>query len=239
MSRTLFDQVLVPAPARRPSRWIKAGSLVLHLVVVLLLLVLPMTAAIDLPGIYTTLPPVMLASVPAMLPEPPRPATAAPVTPAAASVPSVPLEAPQGVQEEVDRPPTLTIVGVPGGLPIVGTGVAFTGVTNNATLSIAPPPAVVQPRRPGGDIQPPERIVYTAPMYPAVAQAARIEGTVILEAVIDAQGIVQNVTVLRSMPLLDRAAIVAVQQWRYRPTRLNGVAIPIVMSVTVTFSMRQ
>ena len=61
-----------PPPARRPSRWIKAGSLVLHLVVVLLLLVLPITAAIDLPGIYTTLPPVMLASVQAMPPTPPR-----------------------------------------------------------------------------------------------------------------------------------------------------------------------
>lgn len=236
MPRTLFDQVLVPAPTRRPSRWIKAGSLVLHLAVVLLLLVLPITAAIDLPGIYTQLPPVMLASVPTMPPEPPRPATVTPVTPTAASVP---LEAPQGVQEEVDRPPASTTVGVPGGLPVAGPGVALTGTINNATLSIAPPPEAVQPRRVGGDIQPPERIAYSSPRYPPVAQAARIEGTVILEAVIDAQGVVQNVTVLRSVPLLDRAAIEAVQQWRYKPTRLNGVAIPIVMTVTVSFSMRQ
>jgi len=66
----------------------------------------------------------------------------------------------------------------------------------------------------------------------------RVEGTVILEAIIDATGVVQNVTVLRSVPMLDRAAIEAVQQWRYTPTRLNGQAVPVIMTVTVTFSLR-
>ena len=75
-------------------------------------------------------------------------------------------------------------------------------------------------------------------MYPQVAVSARMEGIVILEATIDAQGAVQNVTVLRSLPLLDRAAIEAVRQWRYEPTRLNGQAIPIIMTVTVNFSLR-
>ena len=94
------------------------------------------------------------------------------------------------------------------------------------------------PRRVGGIVRPPERKVFKAPEYPPVAKSARIEGTVVLEATLDERGVVQNVTVLRSVPLLDQAAIDAVRQWRYSPTRLNGVAISIIMTVTVTFSIR-
>jgi protein TonB len=197
-------------------------------------MVLPITAALDLPGIYTRLPTVMLASVPSMPPEPPPPAAAAPVASAANAVP---LEAPEGVREEIPRPPATTSVGVPGGLPVVGVGSPVRGVSEGPSLTPQPPPPV-KPRPVGGDIRPPERLAFKAPAYPPLAQAARIEGTVILEAVIDAQGVVQDVTILRSVPMLDRAAIDAVKQWRYSPTRLNGVAIPIVMSVTVTFSIR-
>ena len=234
MPRAFFDQVLVPAPRQRTPRWLKAASFGVHVVVVLLLMVLPITAALDLPGIYTRLPTVMLASVPSTPPEPPPPVAAAPV---ASTVNAVPLEAPDGVREEVPRPPATTSVGVPGGLPVVGAGSPVRGVSEGPSLAPQPPPPV-QPRPVGGDIRPPERIIFKAPAYPPLAQAARIEGTVILEAVIDAQGVVQDVTVLRSVPMLDRAAIDAVKQWRYSPTRLNGVAIPIVMSVTVTFSIR-
>jgi protein TonB len=90
----------------------------------------------------------------------------------------------------------------------------------------------------GGVIEAPTRVSYAAPMYPPIAQSARIEGTVVLEATINAQGLVESVTVLRSIPLLDRAAVEAVRQWRYTPTRLNGQAIPVIMTVTVTFSLR-
>jgi protein TonB len=76
------------------------------------------------------------------------------------------------------------------------------------------------------------------PVYPDVAMRARISGMVILEAVIDAEGRVANVKVLRSVPLLDQAAIDAVRQWEFTPTRLNGVAVPVVMTVTVNFTLR-
>ena len=71
-----------------------------------------------------------------------------------------------------------------------------------------------------------------------MARNARVEGTVILEALISASGGVQEVRLLRSVPLLDSAAIDAVRRWRSTPTMLNGEAIPIVMTVTVTFSLR-
>ncbi len=92
--------------------------------------------------------------------------------------------------------------------------------------------------RVGGLITRPQRIHEVAPIYPPVARAARVEGTVILEALIDADGTVRDVRVLRSQPLLDGAAVDAVRQWRFTPTQLNGEAVPVVMTVTVTFSLK-
>jgi protein TonB len=95
----------------------------------------------------------------------------------------------------------------------------------------------VQPVPVGGQIREPRRLTYVPPVYPPVAQAARVEGIVILEAIIDETGAVRDVRVLRSIPLLDRAAIDAVSRWRYLPTTLNGVAVPVIMTVTVSFKL--
>ena len=236
MPRTFFDQVLVTESPRRGSRWMQAASLVAHIVIVLAILILPITAAFDLPGVYTTLPPVIIAQVAKI---PPPPAMPSAVAPAPVAVQTVPLEAPQGITAEKELPPAPappSPLGVPGG---IGTIPNLQGVgIDGSTLSIPKPAEEQKPRRVGGDIKPPERTVYKAPQYPPAAQAARIEGTVTLEAIIDAEGVVQNVKVLKSMPLLDRAAIEAVQLWRYTPTRLNGVAIPVVMTVRVTFTLK-
>ena len=79
---------------------------------------------------------------------------------------------------------------------------------------------------------------YVAPAYPPLARTARVEGTVILEAVLDTEGRVREARVLRSVPLLDAAALEAVQQWTFTPTRLNGDPVPVVLTVTVVFSLR-
>ena len=84
----------------------------------------------------------------------------------------------------------------------------------------------------------PERVRYVPPVYPDVARAARIEGTVILEAVIGTDGAVREVRVLRPAPFLEAAAVEAVRQWLFTPTRLNGEPVPVVMTVTVTFTLR-
>lgn len=62
-----------------------------------------------------------------------------------------------------------------------------------------------------------------------------VEGTVILEAVINEEGAVQSLKVLRSVPLLDKAAVAAVEQWRYSPVMLNGRPVAVVLTVTVSF----
>ncbi|MND07525.1 Gram-negative bacterial tonB protein [compost metagenome] len=64
-----------------------------------------------------------------------------------------------------------------------------------------------------------------------------MQGVVIIEATISTTGTVTDVRVLRSIPLLDQAAIDAVRQWQYSPTLLNGVPVPVIMTVTVQFTL--
>ena len=90
----------------------------------------------------------------------------------------------------------------------------------------------------GGVIRPPTRVVYVQPVYPQMAIAARIEGTVILQAVIDEKGRVRELRVLRGHPLLDDAAIQAVKKWQFTPTLLNGTTVAVVMTVTVAFMLK-
>jgi protein TonB len=70
------------------------------------------------------------------------------------------------------------------------------------------------------------------------ARAARQQGVVILETIIDVDGNVTTVRVLRGYPLLDESAVEAVRQWRFTPALLNGQPIPVVMTVTVNFALR-
>jgi protein TonB len=68
-----------------------------------------------------------------------------------------------------------------------------------------------------------------------MAQAARVQGVVIIEALINSIGDVVHARVLRGQPLLDQAAIEAVQQWQFTPTVVKGVPTPVIMTVTVNF----
>jgi len=102
---------------------------------------------------------------------------------------------------------------------------------------LAATPARNGPVRIGGRIQEPRKIKSVPPDYPEVAQQARVQGVVILEALISPEGQVTEVKVLRGIPLLDTAAIKAVQQWRYTPTYLDGEAVPVIMTVTVNFKL--
>jgi TonB family protein len=92
--------------------------------------------------------------------------------------------------------------------------------------------------RVGGNIRTPVKIKDVRPVYPPEAQAARVTGVVILEARIGEDGSVDDARVLRSIPLLDQAAVDAVMQWRFRPTLLNGKPVPVIMTVTVNFTLQ-
>ena len=167
--------------------------------------------------------------------------------PATASLSVAPIEAPSRIAPEVPAVPEVAVpAGAFDGGPGLTVGVPDGFATLGSTPPPPPPPAGVGaperasgPVRVGGDVRAPQRLVGTPPVYPAMAIAARIEGLVILEALIDERGRVSQVKVTKSVPLLDAAALDAVGSWRYTPTRLNGMAVPVLMTVTVTFALQR
>lgn len=104
----------------------------------------------------------------------------------------------------------------------------------------APPePDVEGPIPVGGKIAKPERIFYVEPRYTEPARKARIEGTVIVRTTIDTAGLVRDAEVLRGLPMgLTEEAVRAVEQWRFRPTTLNGKPVAVLYVVTVNFRLR-
>ena len=100
------------------------------------------------------------------------------------------------------------------------------------------PPTPAGPMRLRQGIQAPRKIVDVAPVYPMLARQTRTAGIVVLDVIIDERGNVTSTRVLKSVALLDQAAVDAVQRWKFSPARLNGEAIPIVMTVTVSFRLQ-
>jgi TonB family protein len=92
------------------------------------------------------------------------------------------------------------------------------------------------PLRIGGKIHAPKKIKDVEPVYPAIAQSARVAGPVTIEATIGPDGKVVDAKVVRSIPMLDQAALDAVRQWEYTPTLLNGVPVPVLVTVTINFT---
>ena len=91
--------------------------------------------------------------------------------------------------------------------------------------------------RVGGNLKPPLKVRHVAPEYPEDAQEARVQGAVIAEIRIGPDGRVADVRVVRSIPLLDEAAVDAVRQWEFEPTFVGDLAVPVLMTVTVQFTL--
>lgn len=180
------------------------------------------------------LPVVPLPVVPPPLPGGPPPQTAA--VPPPPPLPSGPPPLPSG------PPPLPGETGPPPTLPAPP-------AKDPAALPARQPPAVpppasgavsagVEPLRVGGVVKEPKKIRHVEAVYPELAFSTRVQGVVSLECVIQPDGTVGDVKVVRSIPLLDDAAVAAVKQWLYEQTALNGVPVPVVMTVTVNFALK-
>jgi periplasmic protein TonB len=133
--------------------------------------------------------------------------------------------------------------GVPGGVEGGVVGGVEGGTPGGIPEAVATPEPAPEPTPPpgpvrvGGQIKEPRKLKNVAPQYPDIAKQARVQGVVVLEATIDTSGRVQNVRVLRGIPLLNEAAMDAVRRWVYSPTLLNGQPVPLIMTVTVNFTL--
>ena len=217
-------------------------SIALHALVLLVVVVVPLITSEELPEPTSAVKAFFVepAAPPPPPPPPPPPAPKAVVRPQVAPTP-VPQEnpkftAPVDVPEEI-KPEEGIDLGVEGGVPGGVEGGVPGGVVGGVVggLPDAPPPT--QAVRVGGQIKEPKKLKDVKPVYPDIAKQARVQGVVILECTISPQGKVSDVKVLRGIPLLDAAAIEAVKQWVYTPTLLNGVPVPVIMTVTVNFRL--
>ena len=219
-------------------------SVTVHVVAALAVIVAPLFAAATLPVVRDTVAFIPATVTPPPAPPPPpvagdrSPAAVNTVAPRVAEAP--PTQAPDGIKPEApvasglrsfengDFSSGVGVIGgsgVPGGDPLAP--------PMPAPRVTGPPPPV----RVGGGVVEPRKIHDVRPVYPAIAQASRREGLVILEAVIAEDGTVRDVRVLRSVALLDQAAMDAVRQWRFTPTLLSGQPVPVVLTVTVNFKL--
>jgi protein TonB len=234
------------------SAWSKTASATIHVVVIALLVaLLPAVGVIAMPDVPEAHP--GLRGAHAIAPPPPPPPPAEPLTeePTQPSEPSPPVDEPvftasitasHGVMPEtglVASVPVRAGLGVPGG---VGWG-GYAGGTLGG-LPVAPKPAPQTPAHPqepiriDGRIPQPTLTRRVDPIYPDIAVRARLGGMVIIEATVDRKGWPQSLTVLRSQgPLLDRAALDAVEQWRYEPLRYHGEAVLFILAVTISFAI--
>ena len=133
------------------------------------------------------------------------------------------------------------------GTPQPGAGAAPGSAARTAPPPPPPPPPPPAdaglvggqtPLRLGGDMKPPLKIKNVSPVYPPDAKEARVTGVVIIEATIDAAGLVRDTRVIQSVPLLDEAAVEAVRQWEFTPTLVNGEPVPVVVTITVNFTLK-
>ena len=182
-----------------------------------------------------------VAAPPPPPPPPPPPKAPEPVQSAPKPVPTsgaAPVEPPAEITPEL--PPVdfddEDLGGVPGGV-VGGVVGGLEPLTPPPPPPPSPPPPPRGPIRVGGVIKEPALIYRVEPVYPGVAVSANIEGTVILEAIVNEDGLVDSVRVLRSVSVLDRPAVEAVKQWRYSPVILNGKPEKFILTVAVTFRL--
>src|SRR4030095_7328327 len=94
-----------------------------------------------------------------------------------------------------------------------------------------------EPVRVGGNVREPKPLKIVEPRYPREAMKGRIEGVVVLEAVVTEKGTVDKVKVISGPPQLIAAAVDAIHQWRYEPTVLNGQPVPVILTANINFSL--
>ncbi len=240
----MFEESLFESSGRLTRRhpWTAMVSFTAQALFIAVLLLIPL--------LYTQALPELNRLRILEVPPPPPPAPRQPAAIRSSGQPSnedrgvirVPSEIPRSIailHDEEARPPAGD--GVPGAVP--GGSNGADGVANGVIADIirnvtpAVPKSVQQKVRVSSGVAQGSLIHEVRPEYPALARQARIQGTVVLQAVIGKDGKVQGLHVLSGHPLLVQAALNAVSQWRYRPYYLNEEPVEVDTQINVNFTL--
>jgi len=225
------------------------ASLMAHAVILCMVIIVPLVffSSLQADELVTFL----------ITPPPPPPPPPPPTPPPAANpdrqiyhyvgtdVYTAPPRIPEGPIPDGDGPDFGPVVrAIPGALG--GTGGTVGPLSSLATLINNGPIVMPEPPKPPekpktpirfASLEPSKLIVKVSPVYPDLARKAHVSGAVHLEAVVDEEGNIATIKVLRGHPLLVNAAVDAVKQWKYPPTILNGEPYPIIATVVVEFHL--
>jgi protein TonB len=244
----MFDDLVISSvnPKKTNKPWTVALSVIVQSGIVIFMILIPL--------IYTeALPKQMLTTflvAPAPPPPPPPPAAAITriVKPVARLIHEGKMMAPTVIPKKVnlikeeEMPPDVGAVGVvggvPGGVPGGSASGVLGGIIGGAGGGPPPPPKATPSRiRVGGQVQQAKMLRMVQPVYPPIAKTAHISGTVILHAIISKDGNVEQLEYVSGPPLLMRAAMDAVKQWRYQPTTLNNEPVEVDTTISVVFTL--
>jgi periplasmic protein TonB len=242
----MFDELVESSAVRKTTNkpWTVAVSAIVQSLILGVLILIPL--------IYTeALPKQMLTTflvAPAPPPPPPPPAAAVQkiVKPVARLIQSGKMMAPTVIPKKVEMikeaemPPDVgggVVGGVAGGIAGGSAGGVLGGIIGGTGGMPPPPKAAPQRIRVGGNVQQAAIVHQVQPVYPQIAKTAHIQGTVILHAIIAKGGTVEELQYVSGPPLLMRAAMDAVKQWRYKPTLLNGEPVEVDTTISVIFTL--
>ena len=244
----MFEDSLLESGGRLKTKrgWTTILSFILQTLLVAILILIPL--------LYTeALPKQQLMTFLVAPPPPPPP----PPPPAAAPVKAVkvvqtdivngqlrtPTKIPEKVQmikEEEAPPPVMAsggvVGGVPGGVPGGQMGGVIGGIISSTPVAV-PKVAAPQRVRVSQGVTQGLLVHRVQPSFPPLARQARIQGSVVLQAVISKDGSIQNLRLVSGHPMLAPAAIDAVKQWRYKPYILNGEPVEVETQITVNFTL--
>jgi len=149
---------------------------------------------------------------------------------------TAPVSVPKDIAKIVDTAPSSGASSARSGV-IGGAATGLPGGLLGGTGTVPPPPPPPAPVRVGGNVKQPKIVHIEQPNYPPEARRARVEGVVILEATVTAEGTVDKVKVISGPPMLTGAAVEALTHWKYEPTYLNGQAVPVILTARISFSL--
>ena len=237
----MFESSLLESSGRLRSRpgWTTAASVTLQSLALGLFVLIPLLHTEALPAMRLVMRPVPVPrGTPVRVPPGPKPPGTSPVQQSSTILVAPPRIPPTIVQETHDGPPGPPQVGdlsggctsvcAPNGVPhSVGEMMRF-------TLPPEPPAApqrmVTSPGVTAGQL-----VHRVQPVYPRIALLTGVEGTVVLHAIISKAGAIESLRVVSGPPMLQQAAVDAVQQWRYRPFFLGKVPVEVETQITVNF----
>ena len=249
--RTMFsDSLLEFGPQRNRRFFATTTSFIVNCLAIILMLAVPLMFTEELPKAQ------LLTFLMAPPPPPPPPPPAAAVAKVVRQIETdmmndgslrTPTKIPRKVQmiKEDEAPPPMAsnggvVGGVPGGIPGGQLGGVIGGIVSATSNMAAVPkfvPVVPQRVRISQGVTKGLLVHKEEPAYPTIARAARVQGDVVLSAVIDVNGQIQNLTLVSGHPMLVPAAIAAVKAWRYKPYLLNGQPVEVETTITVIFSL--